>query len=653
MDKEYSVPVPEPGPTTIIQRVFEIADVHGFRGTRIAKILNGDPTIPAKYKPFYGSTVDDWLSNALYAGIYEIGHTNTDIVDDVKVVRKVEDKSEILRVEDFCEPIVSRERFERIQQVNAARAAARAARKTEKSVDGKLIQPLVPGISLVYPLAGLVCCGKCGASMSPRTSGRKSKGGTRYVYYQCPRSMCGACSNYRTVRESELWAATVSTLRKRLFSVDETDGVPSWLPRIVSLVDQFVAKELLNQPKASELNKARVEEERVKVLGWTQSLADPKLPQALRSHIEKNLTNSLVTIEALEASAASDEALEQHVKKVINQETVIERLKRLETVLSGSNINVLNIELTKHIATIDCHEDGRVVLTGTNLGVFDGAVELLTRDALVTHESSAVAGGGGGRVIPRRRSPRRIDSLTNADQVNATDAFQAVDPTRFQGLPPEFMWAESFVVGIRPSWAESHAQEVFRAHQEDPEASLNELAKRFGKTRPTITAAIEIAQGLRPVKNGRRQRTATGNTHREPDNRDPIELMRLVRADYDAGEMQKAIAVKHNLDRNCVHELLERSFAESGEAMPDGRGRRANLKCKQLNPPKYKSLADEVHALEKAGLSLKEIGERKGIDSTTLTKIRRYWYESHDLPFLDGRARRKSLNSPKEEREGG
>jgi hypothetical protein len=644
MDKEYSVPVSDPGPQAIIQRVFEIADLRGFRGTRIAKILNGDPTVPDKYKPFYGSTIDDWLSNHLYAGTYEIGRTNTDIVDDVKVVRKVEDMSEVLRVEDFCEPIVPPERFERIQQVNATRAAARAARKTEKDGDGKLIQPLVPGISLVYPLAGLVCCGKCGASMAPRTSGRKSKAGTRYVYYQCPRSMCGACSNYRTVRESELWAATVSTLRKRLFSIDEPGSRPSWLPRIVELVEQFVAKELLNQPKASEQSEARVEEERLKVLGWTQSLADPKLPQALRSHIEKSLTNSLATIETLEAKVASDEALGNHVKRVINQETIIDRLKRLETVLAGSNVNVLNIELTKHIATIDCHEDGRVILKGTNLGVFDGAVELLTRETLVTDGNAVVPDGQVERVVPRRRSPRRIDSLTNADQVDATDAFQAVDPTRFDGLPPEFMWSDTFILGSRPSWSELHAQDVLKAHQEHPELSLNELAKVFGKTRPTIGVALDIALGRRLPKYGQRRRRKGSEERVEPDNRDPAELMRAARAGYDAGKMIREIGIELNISRNRVKELLERTFAEAGEKMPDGRGRRASLLCKQLNPPKYKAVADKVHALEESGMRLKDIAERLGLDSTTLTKVRRFWYESRGLPFLDGRARRRILS---------
>jgi hypothetical protein len=70
-----------------------------------------------------------------------------------------------------------------------------------------------------------------------------------------------------------------------------------------------------------------------------------------------------------------------------------------------------------------------------------------------------------------------------------------LDPERLAGLPESCFWTESFVIG-RTSWAKEHAEEVYRA-KESTGLSFNQLVERFGKTRPTIKHAYDIAAARR------------------------------------------------------------------------------------------------------------------------------------------------------------
>jgi hypothetical protein len=175
---------------------------------------------------------------------------------------------------------------------------------------------------------------------------------------------------------------------------------------------------------------------------------------------------------------------------VFDSQQVIRRLQNLSEVLMGTNPTLVNLELTRHIERIDCYPDGRVVLRGTLLGLFEGSVELLSRqEAPVDAVANSVE--SYGKVKPRRRGRLRIDDLSADSGLDLGMPDTALDPDRFQGLPKQFMWEESFYLSRKLSWAEAHAADVACARAEG--LTMEGLAERFGKTIPTIRASLRCA----------------------------------------------------------------------------------------------------------------------------------------------------------------
>lgn len=635
----YNILVPHPEDRFIIEKIFKLADETGWGATRIANALNSDPSIPECFKPLTESTVSYIVDNDIYMGTLVYGENRCDIIKDRRVVRPVEDAREIERVEGFCEPLIAPEVFARIQERKARRAAAWMARQEPK--EGRLIRPLTPGISLVYPLAGLVRCGVCGSAMTARPSGRKSRSGTTYVYYSCPRGPTDACTNRRHVREALLWPATVSAVRSQLFPVGGVVGtVPEWLPTIFSLVEQELVRQKESQPLLARQIEEEIKKHSANISGWTGNLGDRSLPSVARNHLQQALNDALTKITELEATLAQQEAVDRQMRQVLDPGIVVKGLQELDRVLAGSNINAINIELSKHIAYIQCGTDATVKLVGTRLGLFDGAVNLLSR-----REGSGAGmlapADGVVPVAPRRLTPRRVDTLTGSDQIDPEDARMAISPDRFAGLPEGFLWTTQLAIEDKPSWAQENAQFVLEKYHEHKELSLTKLAKLLGKSRWVITDALCIAKGEKPAKRAGKE-SGRRRGPREPDTRDPKELARQARALYDAKKLNKEISLELNIPKGRLLELLRSTFTD-GEMMVDGRIRRLTLASKQMKVPMYKDLAEKVHTLEEKGMSLKDIGAQLNINATVLTKIRRYWAESHGVEFVDGRARRKTL----------
>ena len=202
----------------IIRRLFQRADETHHGQPQLAKYLNGCDDIPDKYKPFHGHTVGYWLDQEIYYGDYYWPKNSTGIVNDIRRV-EANPEEEITHVPEFCPPIVDRELWMRVQSVREERRRRLAAQRN-KNQDNKLLQPLVPGLSVNYLLSGLARCGLCGSSMCPKSSGRTSKAGKKYVYYTCPRSIDGTCSNKQTIPEDWLRAVVVEKIKASLFSLD-------------------------------------------------------------------------------------------------------------------------------------------------------------------------------------------------------------------------------------------------------------------------------------------------------------------------------------------------------------------------------------------------------------------------------------------------
>lgn len=202
-------PIPEEA--TVIQILFEHADQTGYGPIRLARYLNEHPDIPDKFKPFNNSTVARWLIQSLYRGDLLWNQHCTDVVDDAHIVEKNPEEDWIL-VPNFCEPIIPDELWHSVQ---AARTLRKRPQTDEK--DQKLIKPIFPGKSLIYPLSGLVRCGTCDSSMRPVKSGRQSNTGETYTYYVCPRGIDRNCENRAYIPEKWLRETIFNWIRQQLF----------------------------------------------------------------------------------------------------------------------------------------------------------------------------------------------------------------------------------------------------------------------------------------------------------------------------------------------------------------------------------------------------------------------------------------------------
>jgi hypothetical protein len=448
-----------------------------------------------EYKPLSPFTMGYRLGSRIYVGELVWGVNRTGVVNDTRVIEPNPDGAEV--IPGFCPPIIDFELFERVQRLRRARGeqVKRSRAAATPGPEPKLIAPQGRGLTLKYLLTGLLRC-PCQASLRPVPSGRRSKEGRRYAYYTCPRHYDGACTNARHFPEDQLREAVIHRLRARLFPAPEQAGqAPPWLPELMELVRQELGRRRGDEPARAAAAQEELQQLEQQIAGWTLSLGNPQLPVAVRGEIEGRFAQAKRRQQDLEQALNAERALQRHLERALDPAEVIDQLRRLDEVLAGYNPTLTNLELSKHIDAIVCHPDGRVELRGTRLGLFEGAVELLSRDGGAAG-SAPTTTGGFRPVKPRRRGRLRVPTLSadHNDALGAPDT--GLDPGRFAGLPEAFFWTESFVMPQRVCWAKEHAEEVYHA-KVSTGLSFEKLVGRFGKSRPTLQHAWNIAVGQR------------------------------------------------------------------------------------------------------------------------------------------------------------
>lgn len=216
---DHRLLVPNPATRWIIELLFETAERTSHGSTRLARALNDDPRIPDEYKPFQPETVAYWLASEIYYGELVWGENSTGVVDDTRVVER-NAPEDVLRVPDFCEPLVTRERWNNVQAVRLVRSErAMAARRRKEEANGKQLDAPAPGLTLNYVLSGLLFC-ECGVRMTASSSSvYVTKDGTerRYISYVCPGYLAGHCENGTRVSEPWVREMVIGKLRERLF----------------------------------------------------------------------------------------------------------------------------------------------------------------------------------------------------------------------------------------------------------------------------------------------------------------------------------------------------------------------------------------------------------------------------------------------------
>jgi len=502
----YYHPVPDPAEKKVIQLVFQLAVDTGWGQDRIAKHLNANPDIPDCFKPFNPATVGRWLGadSTIYYGAYKFNRHATGIVRDRRVIQRNDDE-EILLIEDFCEPLISRELWDEVQRLKATR---RRSVKHLPNPDGKQYRAIGGGIAHKYPLNGLVRCGHCGRAMRANgTAPYTDKNGNekRYVKYACPMATSGVCSNDFRVSEPWLRDVVINAVADQLFrvpiiapqggcdytaiTIQELEDY-EWYHELRELVLTELERTKRIQPNALEQWERDRDSLHSRMNGWNQSLADETLPTLLRKQIQDSYAAALADCQELEEKIASMASADASIDTLLDPLAILSRLNRLGEVISQCNPTRMNLELSLHLESIRCFSDSRVVMRTCRLGAI-GSGSPWPDVVLEGTPSSPPKSIGENPGTPRRRSALATGLESTAD--NRSLEHFATDPNRFEGLDDRWFDEIEFWVPEPTCWAESNASAVWDAKQRAG-ASNAELARQFGKSIPTIRKSLRIAK---------------------------------------------------------------------------------------------------------------------------------------------------------------
>ena len=262
-------------------------------------------------------------------------------------------------------------------------------------------------------------------------------------------------------------------------------STPDWLPGLMDQVElglQGLTAGRHDQRPVLEQELKQIEEN---IQGWSESLAKPKLPAAVREAIETQWAAATGRQQAIEAELSELMQEGLRAEQLVQPEHVLDRLDHLADVLAANDPTRGNLELSLHIDRITCYRDNRVTLRMCKLGLMPNALELLAL-SVVKPPGEGPANSKVSRA--RRRGKLRVVEDDGMVDLRAQADF-ITDPDRFVGLGDQFFWIDEFRIPESSSWAAEHAETVFRRRQES-RFSYAKLAAEFGVTPPTIGATI-------------------------------------------------------------------------------------------------------------------------------------------------------------------
>ena len=276
----------------VIARIFALY-AQGHTVPEIVATLNQEHILTNKGRSWYRKKLYDILRNEIYCGDIVVGRLSLDASG------KHHPGKDPVLVKSVHTPLVSRETFNKVQEILNARAENHAAPRWESSP---------------YLLTGLVRCGLCGSHMV----GTSAKGG-KYHYYTCQRYYREgkhACSGIR-ISQRKLEDFVLSRVRDVI--LDEEN-----LQKLAHMVNE----ELAQSARAVEQNLGRV---------------DAQL-RGLRQRLDRHY-------EALETGQLAIEDLAPRIKTIRESIAALEekRLGMLES-MEETTIPKVDIERVLHYA---------------------------------------------------------------------------------------------------------------------------------------------------------------------------------------------------------------------------------------------------------------------------------------------------------------
>lgn len=238
----------------IVRKIFSMS-AEGYGYNTIIKELNNCGYKTKAGNNFGKNSIYDLLRNERYMGIYTFNKRAKRSSQNKRNGHKWKDESEIIRFEDGCPAIVSKQLWER---ANASR---------------KMTGKITTNAKYNYLLSGLLYCGECGAKLH----GNHRKYGT-YAYntYRCNKQANQLTCSCKEIRSDVLEEFVISNLTTHFFNPDVidiiTDEVNKKIQTIVNADTEDIqhAKNALQGLKLARNNLV----EAIAQLGFNKTLSD-------------------------------------------------------------------------------------------------------------------------------------------------------------------------------------------------------------------------------------------------------------------------------------------------------------------------------------------------------------------------------------------
>lgn len=619
MENVFHVLVPDPATVEISRNIYQIAYDHSWGRNRIAKCLNSNKDFVGKFGMLSPSQVASIMQSTTYKGLYRFNFRATDIHDDCRISMK-KNPEEVIYVEDYCEGIVPAEIVDKVHADLRRRSEQYLQLKTvqKKENDGKQIQPVFYGVSLIHPLAGLVRCAKCDASMLGTTSGASGQKGRIYRYYRCP-CADGRCSNRRYLPADWLFEVVVARFRQSLYPLalnGETES-PAWLPDFIADVRSSLESHFEREPDRGPMLERESKDIDNKVAGWTETLSKKDLSPLVRQQIEQELDFALRRKQGIGVDLEMLANAKEHVSTVLDAKKAIERLRNLTKVLAAGNPSDLNEELAKHIESIVVHPDGTVVMRTSRLGLFEGASEILASGSEGATEE--VGESGGFKIRKRALTRRRTTGDIKTSKLEKPSGMVET----LVSLPDKWVDEAIFKVPVATSFPKEHGEEVFLRRQAG-KLSYAKLADEFGVTAPTCRAAVKYYLETHPgVTDGVKLRPGG----KRPAKFDVSKFGGEARALWETGWSKLKLANKFACSTPTIDKALVWAYKQDGLTLP------------ARSDTKWAKVVAARAALE-GGQPLDEIAKTLKVSDVTAREYLRESFAAEGKPMPDLRRRR-------------
>ena len=295
----------------IVREIFEMA-ASGMGYSSITKALNAKGYKTKRGQPFGKSSLYDLLRNEKYKGTYVYNRSSGKKSNGKRNNHKNKDESEIIRIEDGCPAIVSKDLWNR---ANYSRKITAITSTNSKHT---------------YLLTGLVTCGICGSKMHGNYHNNGNK--KAYSTYRCNKKSNQSICDQNAIRADILEDFVIKSLIEHFFNDSVTNT-------IINQVNAKIADFLKNDSESLKQAKASLAGLRMARANLTDTVAE--------IGYNKTLTDKLNSLEMQISEYERIIATEQEQKSsiIVTKDDVKNKISELKEIMC----NPKNAEQTKMI----------------------------------------------------------------------------------------------------------------------------------------------------------------------------------------------------------------------------------------------------------------------------------------------------------------